>query len=184
MNDEALYRSLLADFKRSHGTDLQKIRTALAAADYRSARRAAHTLKSTANLIGARILGGAALAAEEAIKEGGGIPARDVWETLEREFDAVIAELGPIISDPPPKAYGTGKLDPARAFAFIQKLNSLLASRSSDSLNLRDDIREILGPAGEECEKLIGLIGNFDFKEAAETLSHIREKAERHNVVN
>jgi hypothetical protein len=69
-----------------------------------------------------------------------------------------------------------GALDITRALAFIKKLEPLLESGSSGSLNLLDDIREILAPAGEEFEELISRIEDLDFAEAAEILSQIREK--------
>jgi HPt (histidine-containing phosphotransfer) domain-containing protein len=178
-NDETLYKSLLADFRFGHNKDLEKITAALEALNYQLAQRLVHTLKSTANLIGAKVLGGAALAVEKALKENNGVPARDLWgtqETLEREFDAVMAELEQIVPKSAERTYEKGDLDAAGALAFIRKLEPLLQSGSSGSLSLRDDIREILGPVGEECGKLIALIENLDFREAAETLNQIQEK--------
>jgi CheY-like chemotaxis protein len=194
VNDESLYQSLLADFKASHGMDLEKATAAIQTEDYRTAHRLVHTLKSTANMIGAKTLGTAALAVEKALQENNSAPAQKMWEALEREFDAVMAELAQIVPEVPHRGpvphggaaadstYGTGELlpgrelDTTRALAFIQKLDFLLKSGSSDSLRLRDDVREILGPLGEECGKLIALIDDLDFMEAAETLNQIREK--------
>jgi HPt (histidine-containing phosphotransfer) domain-containing protein len=189
-NDEDLYQSLLVNFKLNHEMDLEKAGALMETGDYQAVRRLAHTLKSTANLIGAKVLGGAALAVENAVQENGQLPAPEMLETLEREFDAVMAELGRIVPESAGKTYGTGEplpggeFDMVRALAFIRKLELLLDSRNPGSLNLRDDIRELLGPVGEECGKLISQIENFDFKEAAETLNQIREKAERRSLVN
>jgi CheY-like chemotaxis protein len=174
-NDEALYQSLLTDFKFGHGNDIEKITAALEAADYQTARRLVHTLKSTANLIGAKILGGAALAVEDALKENEGAPAGNLWETLKSEFNEILAELGSLVPESVNRFYESGELDKTRALAFIKKLEPLLQSGSSASLSLRDDIREILGPVGEECGKLIARIENLDFADAAETLDKIRE---------
>jgi PAS domain S-box-containing protein len=179
VDNETLYQQLLTDFKFSHNGDLQKIKAAQETEDYLSARRIAHTLKSTSALIGAKILGSAALAMEEAFaREDKAIPPQELWDTLEKEFNAVMNELeriAPKIIKAKVKTEA-GKLDRTRALAFIQKLASLLETGNSGSLNLLDDIREILAPAGEEYEELISRIENLDFAEAAETLGQIKEK--------
>jgi PAS domain S-box-containing protein len=179
VGNETLYQQLLTDFKFSHNMDLQKIVAAQDAEDYQSARRIAHTLKSTANLIGAKTLANAALTAEKALELKNNIPlAQSIWDALEKEFNAVMTELEQLA---PGTAKGktrrqAGELDISRALAFIKKLEPLLESGSSSSLNLLDDIQEILAPAGEECEELISLIENLDFAEAADLLNQIREK--------
>jgi PAS domain S-box-containing protein len=179
VGSETLYQQLLTDFKFSHNMDLQKIMAAQGAEDYQSARRIAHTLKSTAYLIGAKTLGNAALTTEKALELKNKIPlAQSIWDALEKEFNAVMMELEQIT---PGTAKGknrqqAGELDISRALAFIKKLEPLLESGSSSSLSLLDDIREILAPAGEEYEKLISHIENLDFVEAADVLNQIRKK--------
>jgi PAS domain S-box-containing protein len=176
VNDETLYQSLLADFRFSHGIDLEKIKEAMETGDYQSAHRLAHTLKSTSNLIGAKTLGSAALAVEDALKLNTAVPPREMWEALEKEFAAVMVELEQTVPESAGFVYGTGELDITRALAFIQKLEPLLKSSNAGSLNLREDIREILGPAGEDCGKLIARIEDFDFSEALEVLTQIKGK--------
>jgi HPt (histidine-containing phosphotransfer) domain-containing protein len=175
-NDETLYQQLLADFRFSHGEDLEKIKAALDAGDFQGAHRLVHTLKSTANLIGAKILGSAALVIENTVKTHNAIPAEDLWNTLEKEFDAVMAGLAQITPESPSGPCGTGELDKIRALALLQKLEPLIKSYNAGALILRDDIREILGPLGEDCEALIAGIENFDFPEAVETFNRIKEK--------
>jgi HPt (histidine-containing phosphotransfer) domain-containing protein len=176
-HDEALYQSLLKDFRFGHSKDLEKTLAALDAGDYHTAGRLVHTLKSTSNLIGAKALGDAALTVENAIMDDNTIPARDMWEQLEKKYNAVMAELERSIpAESVSRTYGEGKLDITRALAFIQKLEPLLRTNSAGSLNLQNDIGEILGPIGEESGRLITLIENLDFPEAAELLCQIREK--------
>jgi HPt (histidine-containing phosphotransfer) domain-containing protein len=133
---------------------------------------------STANLIGAKKLGHAAQAVEKALKENNAPPAQDIWNALEGEFEAAMAELDRIAPAAPGMNNAAGDLDKTRALALIRKLEPLIKSGSGGALSLRDDIREILSPAGEECGKLIARIENLDFSEAMETLNQIREKAE------
>jgi PAS domain S-box-containing protein len=171
-NDEMLYRSLLVDFRFSHGRDLEKIREALRTPDYPLAIRLAHTLKSTSNLIGAKILGREALALETLLKEGGALPPQG--DVLEKEFGAVMAELERIA--PESATYETGELDITRALAFIQKLEPQLLAGRTGSVDLLNDIREIFAPLGEACGKLIARIEAHDFPGAGEVLHQIREK--------
>jgi signal transduction histidine kinase/CheY-like chemotaxis protein len=182
VNDERFYGELLAEFKGSHGADMRKIYAALDAGDYGTANRLAHTLKSTANLIGAKILGGAALAVEDALRGSGSPPAPGLMEALEAAFDAVTAELEELVPEAADADGGERlpdrELDTGRALAFIGRLKLLLASNSAEALDLREDTREILGPVGEDCGKLITHIEDFDFPEAVETLNRIREKIE------
>jgi signal transduction histidine kinase/DNA-binding NarL/FixJ family response regulator len=178
VGSETLYQQLLTDFRFSHNRDIQKIRDAAKAGEYQVAHRIAHTLKSTANLIGAKRLGNAALAMEEVFaREHKTAPAQSVWDTLEREFHVVMAELEQLAPKTvAEKNHKAGKLDTEKALSFIKNLEPLLDSGRSDSLNLLDDIREILSPAGEEYEDLISRINDLDFAEAVEILNKIKEK--------
>jgi HPt (histidine-containing phosphotransfer) domain-containing protein len=191
-NSEELYRQLLAEFTVSHCGDVQEIKDALEKGEGKTAHRLAHTLKSTANLIGAKSLGNAALAVEAALKEKGDEAGKtektitqDMWKTLDTEFSAVLAELEaekpetnkqsePVRSAKPQSAQDP-LLDKARALALIEKLETMLKTGSTNSLNMISNIREILG-AMDECEKLTGYITNFDFTEAAAVLDKIKEK--------
>jgi HPt (histidine-containing phosphotransfer) domain-containing protein len=175
--NEQLYHELLADFKVGHGADTQKIKDAVEAGEYQSAHRLAHTLKSTSKLIGADDLSNAALAVEKALGENksDGMLPKNMWETLEREFTAVIAELEQFASEAAPDVpHVTGELNKVKALDLIQKLEPLLTSGRTDSLHFLDDIRETLAPAGEEYAQLIERIKDFDFAEAAERLSRIK----------
>ncbi|MDR1930376.1 MAG: response regulator [Treponema sp.] len=184
LNDEKLYRQLLSDFAADHGEDPVKIRSALDAGDRKTAHRLAHTLKSTAGLIGAQALRSAALALENALGGAADIPLGDELERLKRECGAALDELvgdvrlsrrekTAVLS--PAERPETGKLDKDRALALIAKLAGLLKSGSAASLDMVEEIREALSPAGEECEKLIGRIEDFDFAEGAEILDRIRD---------
>jgi PAS domain S-box-containing protein len=185
VGNEILYQHLLADFRFSHHMDMQKLRAAAEVGEYQAAHRVAHTLKSTANLIGAKRLGNAAQALEAVFSGEGKAPVRvwdtGLWDSLEKEFNAVMNELEQSAAKAVKEGHHeegrkAGVLDITRALAFIKKLGKLLKSGNSDSLNLLNDIQEILSPAGEEYKELISRIDDFDFVEAAEILHKIREK--------
>ncbi|AEF80490.1 ATP-binding protein [Leadbettera azotonutricia] len=185
-NSDILYQQLLSEFTISHSGDFQKIEEALIKGERRAAFRVAHTLKSTANLIGAKSLGNAALAVETALKgeetEKVLMP-QDTLKALETELGAVLAELKALKPETREQSQGAGSpapqnvgsLDKAGALAFIARLEPMLKTGSTDSLNLVSDIREILGPMAES-KKLIEYIASLDFMEAAALLDTIKEK--------
>jgi signal transduction histidine kinase/HPt (histidine-containing phosphotransfer) domain-containing protein/FixJ family two-component response regulator len=101
-NDEQLYREILVDFRQENQGAIEEIRNRLAANEGEAARRLAHTLKSTAALIGAERLRQAALAVEMALAGDG--CADSQLETLESELRLVLAELERLIPKPPQSA--------------------------------------------------------------------------------
>jgi diguanylate cyclase (GGDEF)-like protein len=90
--DQGLYRRLCAGFCADHGNDGARIRAALAAGDTASAHRLAHTLKSTAALIGAEKLNRTALLIEEALRENRPDLHREM-NRLEKELRELMTEL-------------------------------------------------------------------------------------------
>ncbi|MDR1537959.1 MAG: Hpt domain-containing protein [Clostridiales bacterium] len=63
-DDEELFQQMLSDFVSDHSGDYDKIKAALDEGESKTAQRLAHTLKSTATLIGAKDLASAALVIE------------------------------------------------------------------------------------------------------------------------
>jgi CheY-like chemotaxis protein/HPt (histidine-containing phosphotransfer) domain-containing protein len=84
--DDALYAQIVSAFKEDHYTDPAKISEALAAGDLALAHRTAHTLKSTAGLIGAARLRDAAFALEKALADEKAAPPTELLIRLDREF--------------------------------------------------------------------------------------------------
>ncbi|MDR1903270.1 MAG: response regulator [Treponema sp.] len=172
-NDEAFYGELLFDFIKNHSADMQKIKSVLDTGDFATARRIAHTLKSTAALIGAGTLSEAAKLVENILTEKETKPALGYINKLEIEFDAVIKELSAIPQ--PVRMLASGRaLDTNEAVVLIEKLELLLKSNNTSSLDLLEEIKITLSPFGGDCGKLIELIENFDFAEAAEILDKIK----------
>jgi signal transduction histidine kinase/CheY-like chemotaxis protein len=98
-NDEKLYKKILGDFKRNHGTDFETIISMLLAGDVQGARRVAHTLKSTGATIGAENLRRTAFAVETALAEKGQC-GDDTLELLSKELTRVLDELKSILPAP------------------------------------------------------------------------------------
>jgi len=175
-HNAAFYEQLLADFKLNHEADPQKIREALDKKDYAVARRLAHTLKSTAALIGAKTLAATSLAMEEALMQNPADFNLELWDALEKECKAVFA----VIADSIPIAHKEARepgttMDKTRILAFIKRLEDLLRVNSAKSLGLVNDVREILAPAGGGYQELATRIESFDFPEALKLLMGIKE---------
>jgi len=182
-NNTAFYERLLADFKLNHEKDTEEIRKALDRKDYPLARRLAHTLKSTAALVGAKVLAATALAMEEALTQNpAGFnpeaePGSEIWNRLERDCKAVFAEIVDTLPVPREEEQKTGIiLDKTNTLAFIKKLEELLKINSAKSLALLSDIREILAPVGGEYRELTSYMESFDFPEALGVLMEIKKK--------
>jgi CheY-like chemotaxis protein/HPt (histidine-containing phosphotransfer) domain-containing protein len=175
-NDEAFYRELLSDFIKTHSTDMQKIKSALDIDDFVSVRHIAHTLKSTSALIGAKSLSEAAKLVEHILTGNDTKPARGYINKLEIEFDAVARELSAIPQPVRTLASGDGILDKNEALVLIEKLEILLKSNNTSSLDLLEEIKTTLSTFGEDCNKLIDLIENFEFTEAAELVNKIKNR--------
>ncbi|MDR2479249.1 MAG: response regulator [Treponema sp.] len=173
--NETFYLQLLANFRASHSQDIALINEALDKQDYKPARLIAHTLKSTATLIGAQALSAAAQAAEHALA-GGDFNLTGIRENLGREHAAVLRELAEMIPAEAEQTASGGELDKARALALIKKLEPLLKINSTDCLNLLDDIRKTLSPAGPAAAQVISFIESFDFAEAFAVTKQLKKK--------
>jgi PAS domain S-box-containing protein len=177
---ESFYEQLLSDFKLNHERDPEKIRNALDMKDFTVAQRLAHTLKSTAGLVGAATLSSAALAMEQAL--GGSStapPAPEIWDNLEKVCNTVFALIESKIPDFIEEKVEAGiaiMVDRTSLLDFIKRLDDLLKINSTRSLDLLDEMREIFAPTGVEYRRLIARIENFDFAEARNLLNGIREK--------
>jgi HPt (histidine-containing phosphotransfer) domain-containing protein len=186
--DEALYAELLRDFSSSHRQDIPRMQTAMDRGDLKSARLIAHTLKSSAALIGAKPLSAAALVAETVLSGEHTLSGGEM-DKLKMEFGALIAKLeqlpevrSPEEADGSLRAPGEPAADTAfdrdRVIALTEKLIPMLNISSTAVFDLKGDIQEILAPAGEDCKKLLKMIDEFDFGEAAQALKKIAEKLE------
>jgi signal transduction histidine kinase/DNA-binding NarL/FixJ family response regulator len=92
--NEKLYAQLLRDFVKNHRDTFKRITQGLVDGDIALAHRLAHTLKSTAWMIGAEALGDAALAVEEGLSNGELHCTDSQLFSLRQELGFVIAEIG------------------------------------------------------------------------------------------
>lgn len=173
--DAALYEQIVGSFKEDHYADYAEITGALGVGDFVRAHRIAHTLKSTAGLLGAGRLGEAAAAVEKALSEKTSAPPPELLQKLEAEFHDLRIALEPKESKDREAHTPEGKErieDREKIAALIAALTPLLQSGNTGSLDLLGEIREVLYDT-EKGKRLAKQIENFDFGSALETLAAI-----------
>ncbi|MDR3254428.1 MAG: response regulator [Synergistaceae bacterium] len=177
--DRELYRRLLADFKTDHAEDFKRISGALSAGDISTAHRVAHTLKSTSALIGATRLRTVALSAENLLAVGvldaDSGSFQETLRNLRDELDAVTVAIGSLEKEGRSARPVSRPVDMGKVSELIEKLEPLLKSGNTKSLDMIGEIEETLLPLGEDAETLIAQIEDFDFAAASETLARVKE---------
>ena len=179
--EQKLYDQLIYEFAKVHRNDLDKLMDALGSGNRKTACLLAHTLKSSSAIIGAEPLSKIAAAAEQALGEEAPAERGDV-DAIVRElggaFTVLFEELDRIL---PAKTGRENKAPPEREkiIELIEKLEPLLEISNSAAYGYRDDVDEIIAPLGEDGEKLLGQIDDFEFLEAAVTLAAIKSKLTR-----
>jgi PAS domain S-box-containing protein len=201
-NEQELYRRLCTVFHQDHRDDHTKIRDALAGNDLKLAHRLAHTLKSTAGLIGGKKLSRTALAVEKALAAGN--------DNLHTELDRLGGDLGELLAQleetglaaptenaaadaaetagtsaetrdgPSGRPAGT----PAEIQVFIAlcgRLEPLLKAGSTGSFAFLDDIKTIILPLDGGGKHLVQQIDDFEFTAALKTLRALRRRVEGKN---
>ena len=93
LNDDAFVRELVGVFQ-THGTGLlNQLRSAASAGTLPVAQKHAHTLKGSAANLAAEPLRAAALAAENAARNGDSSGLANLVETVEAEFGRCLSEI-------------------------------------------------------------------------------------------
>jgi PAS domain S-box-containing protein len=205
-NDRDLYRRICAAFYHDHGDDAARIRNALAEGDIKLAHRLAHTLKSTAGLIGAEKLFHTAFAMEKALaaekpslhtemdrleSELGELLARlekdclAVFSETEGQDDGGAGMAGAETASPGEGHDGDSpgnSADIRDVIAFCDRLEPLLKAGSTESLAFLDEIKKtpslVDGEGKNPVKQLIKQIEDFEFPAALQTLRDLRRKTE------
>ncbi|MDR3171834.1 MAG: response regulator [Treponema sp.] len=176
--NEGLYWRILNIFRKEHSRDVQKIRDALEMEDQVLAHRLAHTLKSSAGLLGSERVKQSAQVIEKALAENRWAEAQAGLPQLEEDMDALLHVLGPVDESPVPAREpalpGSGVPNQYMLLDLIATLRPLLETGNTDSLNYIDAIKVALR-GGPVASHLIQQIEDFEFNGALETLLHIKE---------
>jgi PAS domain S-box-containing protein len=171
--NESLYRQLCNSFRGDHNADAEKINAALEQGNVKEAHRLAHTLKSTAGLIGATRLQRIARDMEDELAGAGGESSPGIGAeraaALKTEWRILLSEIGPgqetAENSSPPAASPV----PVDIQSLTGKLLPLLESGNAGSLEYLPELRRIL-PELDGGAVLVKQIEDFEFAAALETL--------------
>jgi len=167
-----LQKKLRLNFFENNQTVHTQIAEAVAAGNTKLAYRLAHSLKGDAGLIGKNALKSVAAEVEALLKDG----LAAVWENkmnlLKTELMSVLDEIRPLHNE----AYTREKqsvlaLNKEQTLELFAKLEPLLESDNTDSVNFIDQLRAVSG-----AEELVKQIDNFDFKSAVKTLEELKRE--------
>ena len=172
---KGLYLSLLKRFRDGHALNFQHdFESALAADDWPTAHRLAHTLKGLARMLGANALHQAALRLEGAAGTRG---AELVQEALERllaelaDIRSTLAVLGDMAPEPVDSAAApSSAVTAADMAADMVRLVRLLEDRDTEAAACLAGFAARLRQAGKpgETAAIAGAISRYDFRQALE----------------
>jgi two-component system sensor histidine kinase/response regulator len=165
------YESLLRRFAESQALTVIDMQSALAANDFPTAIRLAHSLKGASANLGANTLAEVAAKAEAAIESNQSIsPALDA---LRYSLDSTIAAIRNAL---PSESTGANVPapggDPSTVTQPLRLLKRLLETDDGDAsdflLNARPTLSHVLAPA--EIDSLLAQVGNFAYSDALRSL--------------
>jgi CheY-like chemotaxis protein/HPt (histidine-containing phosphotransfer) domain-containing protein len=189
-DEEKLKIRLINHFLKNNKTIYPEITGALDQGDIVLAHRLAHTLKSSAGILGKTRLQGAAENVEHLLENKENRTNQSVLNILKTELDAAINELEPLAAkgDVHGEGESGGTLGEEETRALFEKLEALLDGGDTECLNLIGSLRLVSGNCGPvvhgptvhgpTVRELIQQIEYFEFDTAMETL--VRLKGERY----
>jgi two-component system, sensor histidine kinase and response regulator len=171
------YESLLQRFADSQSHVVDDIRAALAAKDFPTAQRFAHSLKGAAANLGANALAQVAAAAEAAIDSNQAVaPA---LESLSRSLDQTIAAIrAPLPVESTSTSTPSPNADISTLVQPLSRLKKLLETDDGDAsdflLDVRPTLSQFLTPG--EMDSLFAHVGNFAYSDALRSVSAIADR--------
>jgi len=157
---------LRLDFARSNKKTLLNIRQALETGDVKTAHRLAHTIKSSAGLIGEAALVQIAKDVEGSLRDGK-TPAIIQLENFENELTRVIKNIA--VPEPVLHPGGTA-FEKSKALVLLDELKPLLDSHNAACLDFLKELRAI-----PEAAILVRQMEVIEFEAASTSMSVLRD---------
>jgi len=162
-----LYIVLADRFRADRAGHLHPIRGALSAGDFRTAARAAHTVRSEAALLGADELAAAARRVELALQahdERAAVRALD--DALQRQ-EALVALYDAVLETAPAPQPAPASLDPAQVEAGLDEWGRLLEANDARAVSWMARERATLASAlGAHAPAVEAAVRDFEFDRA------------------
>ncbi|MCX7173054.1 MAG: response regulator [Proteobacteria bacterium] len=172
LGKKSLYLSMLRKFVAGQRHAVNDVKTALAADDWGTAERLAHTTKGVAGNIGAGEVQALAAAVEQAVKEHQPPEAIDAAvAALAPRLEQLIAEIA--ASLPAEEGKAVVVVDTARLKEVCARLAALLADDDSEAGDVLDDNADLLNSAfPNEYRAIDDAIKSYDFEAALARLKN------------
>lgn len=179
-NNMKLYTKLLDQFQKSYARAGQDLAENIAAGDYETAERAAHTIKGLAGSLGAPALQETAAVLEKLCRDQ--TPAAQLEQPLaafSREITAAISGIRDYLAlsaaSPAPQAV-TG-VNTAQLSSRLAVLSAHVADNDARALMLFDEIRpQVTAYDKDAAVKIDAAFEMFDFATAAEVIAALRAR--------
>jgi len=168
--EEKTQKLLKTNFVRNNQTTFKEFIDCVENGDIKTAHRIAHTVKSNAAQIGEKRLQSAAAVAESMLTDGKSQLNKEHIQNFESEIILVLNELAPLLDETRVITSGDS-LDKEKAIKLIEKLEPLLLSKDTSSMEMVDEIAASI-PGSEE---LIKQVEGCMFKQAIKTLNSLKE---------
>jgi len=172
--DLEFQKSLQLLFVKNNKNKYQEIVKALDEGDIQLAHRLSHTLKSNSGQIGKILLQKAAADVEYQLKDGTNNTTEEKLKQLQAELNMVMNDFSALYSEESHIDDEDGLFPrelPPGALELLDKLEPLLKGGNPECVEYIDELIKIPG-----CGQLVQQIEDFDFDNAATTLSIIRKR--------
>jgi len=165
-----LRQKLINMFVKSNSGKFAEINEALNSGDIKLAHRLVHTLKSNAAQLEKTSLQKITMDIDYCLKNDKSLLTHQHLEVLDKELNAVLEELRPLVHEESEENVSQEQIDEAVKTVFSGELETLLEKNDVDSLTYIEHLRRI--PKGGE---LIPHLENMDFKAAREALKNLEK---------
>ncbi|MDR1541432.1 MAG: response regulator [Clostridiales bacterium] len=179
-DDVDLYNQLVANFVSSHNEDVELITRAVKDGEFQLAIRLAHTLSSSAALVGAKNLSRCANQIVSALKEKEEMPSVPLMTGFYAIFHEALHELQIMANDKKLKAPEEENPSFSRkdSLELIDRLKPLLETGNASCLDLVPEVRKKLSDLGSDCEELIRQMEDFELDDSVNLLEKMRKAVE------
>ncbi|MCL2805723.1 MAG: ATP-binding protein [Treponema sp.] len=167
--ENELRQKLINNFVSHNRNKFAEIKEAINKDDIRLAHRLVHTLRSNAGQLKKNLLQQAAEDVEFLLKGGKNLATPEKMAVLEKELNAAIKELMPLVSSSIAEA--SVPLDTKSMKEMLEELEPILKDSDPECLAFTEKLRSIPGS-----EELIRQMEDFKFKIALEALAELKKK--------
>ena len=176
--NDRLYRRLLADFVQAYADAAEQLAILLQAGESRRACILAHSIKGTADTLGAGTVAAAAAALEQALLVPEEAPTRKLGELqseLAGELSTFCDALGELAGTASrAEEGGSATLSGSPLVAELEALRKLLDLGSSDAVDLVDQLRQAAdAESGDYLKRIANHVEDVEFDEARQLVGEL-----------